>query len=101
VFAVCNNPPAQKSLTPQGEGGSFEPFPPAPCQSCVVRPPRAAVTDVCDPKDCPTPFDVKVEPYKGRYLWYGSKGSRPRAPVYMYFVKCCEYEQGVGSLCDG
>lgn len=22
------------------------------------------VTDVCDPKDCPTPLDVKVEPYK-------------------------------------
>lgn len=46
------------------------------------------VTDVCDPKDCPTPFDVKVEPYKGRYLFYGNKGSRPRVPVYMYFVKC-------------
>ncbi|KAF8055667.1 hypothetical protein HT031_006689 [Scenedesmus sp. PABB004] len=46
------------------------------------------VTDVCDPKDCPTPLDVKVEPYKGKYLWYNGKGSRPRAPVYMYFVKC-------------
>eukprot|EP00775_Hariotina_reticulata_P004417 gene4417-4670_t len=46
------------------------------------------VTDVCDPKDCPTPLDVKVEPYKGKYLWYGNKGSRPRVPVYMYFVKC-------------
>jgi hypothetical protein len=22
------------------------------------------VTDVCDPKDCPTPLDIKVEPYK-------------------------------------
>jgi hypothetical protein len=50
------------------------------------------VTDVCDPKDCPTPLDVKVEPYKGRYLWYirpgGSPGYLPRGPVYMYFVKC-------------
>jgi hypothetical protein len=24
------------------------------------------VTDVCDPKDCPTPLDIKVEPYKVR-----------------------------------
>lgn len=46
------------------------------------------VTDVCDPKDCPTPLDIKVEPYKGKYLWYGAKGSRPSVPVYMYFVKC-------------
>ena len=46
------------------------------------------VTDVCDPKDCPTPLDVKVEPYKGKYLFLNNKGSRPRVPVYMYFVKC-------------
>jgi hypothetical protein len=47
------------------------------------------VTDVCDPKDCPTPLDVKVEPYKGRYLWYENRpGVLPTEPVYMYFVKC-------------
>lgn len=47
------------------------------------------VTDVCDPKDCPTPLDVKVEPYKGKYLFYQHKtqGARPTGPVYMYFVK--------------
>lgn len=40
------------------------------------------VTDVCDPKDCPTPLDVKVEPYKGKYLFKDSRpGSRPEGPV--------------------
>lgn len=46
------------------------------------------VTDVCDPKDCPSPLDVKVEPYKGRYLWKGGRGSRPAGPAYAYIVKC-------------
>ncbi|KAI8473754.1 MAG: hypothetical protein J3K34DRAFT_409834 [Monoraphidium minutum] len=47
------------------------------------------VTDVCDPKDCPTPLHVKVEPYKGKYLFKDNQyGSRPEGPVYMYFVKC-------------
>jgi hypothetical protein len=40
------------------------------------------VTDVCDPKDCPTPLHVKVEPYKGKYLFKdGRFGSRPEGPV--------------------
>ena len=47
------------------------------------------VTDVCDPKDCPTPLDVKVEPYKGKYLFKDNRpGSRPEGPVIAYFVKC-------------
>jgi hypothetical protein len=47
------------------------------------------VTDVCDPKDCPTPFDVKVEPYKGRYLFFERRTDYlPSEPVYMYFVRC-------------
>lgn len=47
------------------------------------------VTDVCDPKDCPTPFDVKVEPYKGRYLFFERRTDfLPSEPVYMYFVRC-------------
>lgn len=49
------------------------------------------VTDVCDPKDCPTPLHVKVEPYKGRYLFHvaGSDPSLlPQEPVHMYFCKC-------------
>lgn len=28
---------------------------------------------------------------RGPHLWYSNKGSRPRAPVYMYFVKCCKF----------
>ncbi len=47
------------------------------------------VTDVCDPKDCPSPLDIKVEPYKGRYLFKERRpGVLPTGPVYMYFVKC-------------
>ncbi len=47
------------------------------------------VTDVCDPKDCPTPLDIKVEPYKGRYLFHENrKGVLPSGPAYMYFCKC-------------
>lgn len=49
------------------------------------------VTDVCDPRDCPTPLHVKVEPFKGKWLFErSSKGGLPRPgqTAHMYFSKC-------------
>lgn len=57
--------------------------------------PRCASPRARRPQDCPTPLHVKVEPYKGKYLFHDNNyGSRPEGPVYMYFVKCCEWLGG-------
>jgi hypothetical protein len=39
------------------------------------------VTDVCDPKDCPTPLDIKVEPYK-------VTGSSMMAMMMLWCIVC-------------
>ena len=77
-----------RSKTPHAE---TPPLPPT-THAHTHKKKHTKVTDVCDPKDCPTPFDIKVEPYKGRYLWRMGTNDNPyylpTGPVDMYFVKC-------------
>lgn len=46
------------------------------------------VTDVCDPRDCPTPFVMKAQAWKASYLFYHRNGQRPTDQMFLYWTPC-------------
>lgn len=72
--------------------GAILPACPCPLPGCVQ------VTDVCDPKDCPTPLHMKVEPYKVRAAQRSAKHRRGGAQPCEMGVTALQLTPGLQSL---